>query len=85
MQPKTNGWVIGQGDHSVPGSALVQAWFTDWSQPHNPQHEARQPHSCVLTDVRMIPELEKIQKDKQYSWVDITITGKDKFPHYVEH
>ena len=28
----------------------------------------------------MIPELEEIQKGKQYSRVDIIITGKDKLP-----
>ena len=48
-----------------------------------PQHRARPP-KLGADKYEDDPELEKIRKDRNYSWVDIITIYKDKLPNYEE-
>ncbi|KAB0406576.1 hypothetical protein E2I00_010385, partial [Balaenoptera physalus] len=48
-----------------------------------PQHRARPP-KLGADKYEDDPELEKIRKDRNYSWVDVITIYKDKLPNYEE-
>ncbi|XP_059782168.1 acireductone dioxygenase-like [Balaenoptera ricei] len=85
---------------SAPGPATVQAWYTDNSADNPSWlHHAEPVRPVGLEQLRGLgvlywkldaneyendPELEKIRKERNYSWMDITTIGRDKLPNYEE-
>nr|XP_033719617.1 1,2-dihydroxy-3-keto-5-methylthiopentene dioxygenase-like [Tursiops truncatus] len=79
---------------------MVQAWYTEKSGDDPQQPHRREPGSPVaLEQLRGLgvlywkldadkyendPELEKIRKERNYSWMDIITICKDKLPNYEE-
>ncbi|KAM8932033.1 acireductone dioxygenase isoform 2-T2 [Lycaon pictus] len=79
---------------------MVQAWYMDESadDPRRP-HRAEPSRPVGLEQLRRLgvlywkldadkhendPELEKIRKERNYSWMDIITISKDKLPNYEE-
>ncbi|KAI5938661.1 acireductone dioxygenase [Manis javanica] len=79
---------------------MVQAWYMDTSadDPRRP-HRAEPSRAVGLEQLRRLgvhywkldadkfendPELEKIRKERNYSWMDIITICKDKLPNYEE-
>uniref|UniRef100_A0A7N5KCI4 Acireductone dioxygenase n=1 Tax=Ailuropoda melanoleuca TaxID=9646 RepID=A0A7N5KCI4_AILME len=79
---------------------MVQAWYMDESadDPRLP-HRAEPSRPVGLEQLRQLgvlywkldadkyendPELEKIRKERNYSWMDIITICKDKLPNYEE-
>ncbi|KAF6320798.1 acireductone dioxygenase 1 [Rhinolophus ferrumequinum] len=79
---------------------MVQAWYMDESadDPRTPHH-AQPGRPVGLEQLRRLgvlywkldadkyendPELEKIRKERNYSWMDIITICKDKLPNYEE-
>uniref|UniRef100_A0A3Q1N2K5 Acireductone dioxygenase n=1 Tax=Bos taurus TaxID=9913 RepID=A0A3Q1N2K5_BOVIN len=79
---------------------MVEAWYMDEAadDPRLP-HRAEPARPVGLEQLRRLgvlywkldadkyendPELEKIRKERNYSWVDIITISKDKLPNYEE-
>ncbi|XP_054584322.1 acireductone dioxygenase [Eptesicus fuscus] len=79
---------------------MVQAWYLDDSaaDPRRP-HRAEPARPVGLEQLRRLgilywkldpdrhesdPELEKIRKERNYSWMDIVTLSKEKLPDYEE-
>ncbi|XP_027477922.1 1,2-dihydroxy-3-keto-5-methylthiopentene dioxygenase [Zalophus californianus] len=79
---------------------MVEAWYMDESadDPRRP-HRAEPSRPVGLEQLRQLgvlywkldadkyendPELEKIRKERNYSWMDIITICKDKLPNYEE-
>ncbi|XP_030876823.1 1,2-dihydroxy-3-keto-5-methylthiopentene dioxygenase [Leptonychotes weddellii] len=79
---------------------MVEAWYMDESadDPRRP-HRAEPNRPVGLEQLRRLgvlywkldadkyendPELEKIRKERNYSWMDIITICKDKLPNYEE-
>ncbi|KAJ8789954.1 hypothetical protein J1605_021652 [Eschrichtius robustus] len=90
----------GQAAAPPPGPAMVQAWYMDKSadDPWRP-HRGEPARPVGLEQLRGLgvlywkldadkyendPELEKIRKERNYSWMDIITICKDKLPNYEE-
>ncbi|KAF5917271.1 hypothetical protein HPG69_008343 [Diceros bicornis minor] len=74
---------------------MVQAWYMDESADDQRRPHRAQPDRPVdLEQLRRLgldadkyendPELEKIRKERNYSWMDIITICKDKLPNYEE-
>ena len=92
--------VWGQAAAPPPGPAMVQAWYMDKSadDPRRP-HRGEPALPVGLEQLRGLgvlyweldadkyendPELEKIRKERNYSWMDVITICKDKLPNYEE-
>ncbi|XP_032490142.1 LOW QUALITY PROTEIN: 1,2-dihydroxy-3-keto-5-methylthiopentene dioxygenase-like [Phocoena sinus] len=79
----------GGGD---PGPATAQAWYMDDSADNSPWlHHAEPVRPVGLEQLRRLavlynsdPELEKIRKERIYSWMDIITIGGDRLQNYEE-
>ena len=84
----------------APGPAVVQSWYMDESagDPRQPHH-AEPARPVLLEQLHWLgvlywtldadkdendPELEKIRKERNYSWMDVITICKDKLPNYEE-
>lgn len=75
----------GEGPLRTAHRTLKQLRLQSWRATHLTQEKSR-PHREKLDADKYEndPELEKIRKDRNYSWMDIITICKDALPNYEE-